>query len=117
MNATSVVQGVSSLWANHLRWIVMAGIALLGAGAALAVGGEEGRLIALVVFGVLAAWIVYAASEVAVGLLPAVQAADWLRADTAIASLSPRTILIGLLAASRVRAYGGCFRSAPTSCS
>lgn len=74
------------------------------------VEGTHGHLLIVAAFVPLAAWAVIRAPTVAVGLLPAVQVLDWIRVQTALASLSPRTVLIGFLALGRVATFVGLLR-------
>lgn len=88
------------------RRSVLAAAAICAAAAlALVIGGTRGRLVFLAVLAPLAVWLIRRTPSVAVGVLPAVQAADWIRVQTAAASLSPRTVFIALLALGRLRGY------------
>lgn len=90
-------------------------LASLAAGATLACAllafDAQPALVAVGAFAPLAAAAVATSASFALGLLPATQAFDWIRVDGGLASLSPRTVLIALLFASRLRQLAAILRA------
>jgi hypothetical protein len=107
----TVVRRVADAPSGSRPLVAIAAILLAGLAVALVLGGAPGRLIVVCLFGVAAAWGVSRAPSVALGALPATQAADWIRVQTALASIAPRTVLIALLALQRSRAFASLLRA------